>query len=181
MPFFICLLRGINVGGNKIIRMADLKQGFEEAGFEQVHTLLQSGNVVFQSPETDLALLTRQIEAIIIEGFGFESKIILLTQQALQAVVTQHPFPPEQIAEPSKILVTFLLNHADPDAVVALQSSIKGPESILGAGKTLYIFYPNGMGRSKLDNNLIQRSLNTVSTGRNWNTVNKLLALSQGL
>ncbi len=88
---YIALLRGINVGGNNIIRMADLKQSFEELGFSEVTTYIQSGNVLFNSSEGDKQLLTGKIEAHLSERFAYQSKIVLVTQDQLRQIVESAP------------------------------------------------------------------------------------------
>jgi uncharacterized protein (DUF1697 family) len=180
MTVFISLLRGINVGGNKKIRMAELTALYQSLGFTTVQTLLQSGNVIFSSTLTDPASITAQLEAAIIERFGFESKIILRSHDQLRAIIQHHPCSADQLAEPARILVTFLQREPDPQAVEALRQAHQGSEIIHHQGQELYLYYPDGMGRSKLDNSFIERKLKVISTGRNWNTVNKLLtSLSQ--
>lgn len=178
MPVLISLLRGINVGGNKKIKMAELKALYEALGFSNVRTLLQSGNVVFESENDNPEQVTGQIEAGIMERFGFESKIIMRTRDQLQAVIAHHTFSEVQLAEPGKLLIAFLKSEPNAQQVEALREAHTGPEIIHHRGSELYIYYPDGMGRSKLDNTFIERRLKTTSTGRNWNTVNKLLALA---
>lgn len=180
MQTYICLLRGINVGGNKQIKMADLKLMFESLGFTDVQTLLQSGNVVCRHPAADESTLTRQLEAAIVERYGFESRIVIRTAQAWRALATQHPFSAAQVSEPSKVLVTFLRDAPTPEAVetlLAVVATQANGEQLWVQGREVYAFFPAGMGRTKLDNTVIERKLKTVGTGRNWNTVQKVLAL----
>jgi uncharacterized protein (DUF1697 family) len=181
MAVYISLLRGINVGGNKRIKMADLKVLYEVLGFSGAQTLLQSGNVVFESATAEPEQIAAQIEAGIVQRYGFESKIIIRTCDQLRAVVENHPFSADQLAEPSKILLTFLQREPESAAVQNLIEAHTGSEMIYSNGRELYLYYPDGMGRSKLDNGLIERRLKVVGTGRNWNTVNKLLALAEGM
>ncbi|MBK8024784.1 MAG: DUF1697 domain-containing protein [Chloroflexi bacterium] len=180
MPTYISLLRGINVGGNKKVPMADLKTLYESLGFAGARTLLQSGNAVFASERTDLDGIVRDLEAGIRQRFGFESRIVLRTAEQWVAVVAAHPFTPEQIAEPSKILVTFLADIPSEEAIAALLAAHQGPEQIHVLGREVFTFYADGMGRSKLDLTFVERRLKTIGTGRNWNTVLKLLALAEG-
>jgi uncharacterized protein (DUF1697 family) len=177
MPTYICLLRGINVGGNKHIKMADLKGLFESLGFTDVQTLLQSGNVVLTTVETDMTALAPTIEAAIIGHYGFESKIVLRTPEQWRGIVAVHPFTPEQLTEPSKILVTFLRDVPMPVGIEALMALNTDNEQLWMGEHVVYAFFPNGMGRTKLDNNTLERKLKTTGTGRNWNTVQKLLAM----
>lgn len=177
MPTYICLLRGINVGGNKQIKMADLKVLFEAIDCTDVQTLLQSGNVVMKSAEVDVVMLGSKIEAAIIGQYGFESKIMLRTPEEWREVTENHPFTPEQLGEPSKILVTFLRDEPSPTAIKAMMALNSGDEQLWMGNRVVYAFFPNGMGRTKVDNNTLERKLKTTATGRNWNTVQKLLAM----
>jgi uncharacterized protein (DUF1697 family) len=172
----ISLLRGINVGGNKKIKMAELKTAYEALGFRDVVTLLQSGNVVFKTDETDLDALAERIEAGLKQQCALKTRILLRSPDHLRAIVADHPFTDAQLQDPGKILVTFMTREPDADAVAALIDGHSGPETIHHRGQELYITYPEGMGRSKLTNTVIERTLTVISTGRNWNTVNKLLA-----
>lgn len=179
MPVYISLLRGINVGGSKQIRMAELKTLYESLGFGGTQTLLQSGNVVFQSETPDPDQIANSIEAGIEQRFGFQSRIILRTRDQWQEILQRHPFSIDQLAEPSKILVMFLRDAPAIEAVEMLMQAHTGPEVIYPGGHELYIYYPEGMGRSKLDHALIERKLKVIATGRNWNTVTKLLTLCE--
>ncbi|MBZ0277920.1 MAG: DUF1697 domain-containing protein, partial [Anaerolineae bacterium] len=168
---------GINVGGNKKIPMAELKVLYESLKFEHVKTLLQSGNVIFATDQTDLDALAAQIEAGIIARFGFESKIILRTCAQLRAVAENHPYTATQLTEPSKTLVTFLESAPDAAAIQTLLDDHQGPEILHVIGAELFVFFPDGAGRSKLTNVFIEKRLKTTGTARNWNTVQKLLDL----
>ncbi|MCB9451117.1 MAG: DUF1697 domain-containing protein [Anaerolineaceae bacterium] len=176
MPVYISLLRGINVGGNKKIRMAELKALYESLGFTNVQTLLQSGNVIFETA-ADPAQLAAQIEAGVFNTFGFESKIILRTCADLRAVVEHAPYTAEQLAEPSKALVTFLATAPGDTAIQTLLNDHQGPEVLQVVGQELFVFYTDGAGRSKLTNVFIEKRLKTTGTARNWNTILKLLNL----
>jgi uncharacterized protein (DUF1697 family) len=179
MPVTISLLRGINVGGNKKIRMAELKALYESLGFAHVQTLLQSGNVVFAT-DSDPVLLAGQLEAAILATFGFESKIILRTCAELRAITEQHPYTAGQLAEPSKALVTFLAEAPDDTAIHTLLNDHQGPEALHVIGREAFAFYTDGAGRSKLTNVFIEKRLRTTGTARNWNTILKLRDLCGG-
>ncbi len=180
MPVYISLLRGINVGGNKRIKMAELKDLYESLGLMGTQTLLQSGNAVFYTGVNDAAAVADRIETGIKARFGFESRIILRTVEAFRAVVEKHPYSPEQLKEPKKILVMFLRDVPDADAIAQLKTDHQGREEITIIGQEAYLFYTDGMGLSKLDNNFIERRLKCSGTGRNWNTTNHLLELALG-
>ena len=181
MPVYIALLRGINVGGHKRIKMADLRGLLESLGLDDVKTILQSGNVVFTSDESSHDELIRTIEAGIVAHYGFESKIILRRIGAFRDVVSDNPYADKPDLDASKLLVTFLASAPDADAMTRLREAQKGDEQVELVGQELYIYYPDGMGRSKLSNVFIQKHLKLVSTGRNWKTTNKLLALAEAV
>lgn len=178
MTVWIALLRGINVGGNKKIRMADLKTLLESLGLRGVQTLLQSGNVVFESDQIEHDQLVSQIEAGIEQTFGFHSDVILRTREQLRAIVEAHPFSEDQLAEPAKIAVVFLRTAPDIEAIESVRKAYTGPEEFHLNGTELYVYYPEGMGRSKLGDALSDKKLHNTGTARNWNTVRKLLALA---
>jgi uncharacterized protein (DUF1697 family) len=180
MPTCISLLRGINVGGNKRVPMADLKRLYESLGFSQVQTLLQSGNAVFQSDQTDTAALTHLIEAGIQRTFGFESRIILRTPDQWRTLMTEHPFSSEQMADPAKILVFLLAAPPHSEGIPIVTAGVQPPEIVHLRGQEVYLYFGDGMGRSKLSTAWIEKQLRAVGTGRNWNTVVKLMALADG-
>lgn len=177
---YISMLRGINVGGNKKIKMDALRGLYESLGMAGAQTLLQSGNVVFKSDLTDRPALIQQLEAGIEQRFGFHSTVLLRTLGEWRDVVSRNPLPADQ-ADPSKLVVMFLSDSPTQDAVDALKKTYTGPETIQIAGKEAYLYYPDGQGRSKLTNGLIERKLDVSGTVRNWNTVTKLLDLATRL
>jgi len=177
MPVIISLLRGINVGGNKKIKMADLRSLYADLGFTDTKTLLQSGQAICRADTADLTQIQATIEAGIQERFGFDVQVMTLTPEDLQAIVDAHPFDDEQVSDPGKIAFVFLDSVPDAPAVDDLRENNVGREVIHADGRMLYIFYTDGKGRSKLDNNRIERTLNVTATARNWNTTMKILAL----
>jgi uncharacterized protein (DUF1697 family) len=181
MPIYIALLRGINVGGNKQIKMEALRALFESLGYGGAKTLLQSGNVVFASDENDVPELTQQIEAGIEDTFGFHSDIILRTAAELRSIIAHLPFAADRELDPSKLTVSFFADALDAAAVESIQelmATYKGPEELHIAERELYIYYPEGMGRSKLGEAFARKKLNRSGTVRNWNTINKLADLA---
>ncbi len=177
MPVWISLLRGINVGGNKKLPMAELKALYQSIGLANTHTLLQSGNAIFTGEMLDPVALTAQIEAAIVERFGFESRVMLRTPAEMRSVFQQHPFRDLAVFDPQKVLVTFLRDVPDPAQVERLFMAHKGSELIHVIGREAYVYYPEGVGRSKLDNVFIEKHLKTAGTARHWNTVTTLVDL----
>lgn len=177
MTVAVSLLRGINVGGRNKIRMADLRDMYRGLGLRQVRSLLQSGNVLFETAETDLTGVGRELEAAIRASFGLDIRIILRSSADFSGIFRRHGFSSEQLQEPRKIAVVFLSDVADSAAVDKLRDNNPGREIIHAAGADLYIFYADGMARSKLDSSRIERALGLHSTARNWNTCNRISKL----
>ncbi|NDJ53394.1 MAG: DUF1697 domain-containing protein [Chloroflexi bacterium] len=177
MPVFISLLRGINVGGNKRIKMADLRTLYQSLGLTNVQSLLQSGNVSFESDLADHGAITAMIEAEIQRAYAFEVRVLLRNAEEFRSSLEKHPFTAAQLQEPTKLLISYLSTMPTDTDIKTLKSGYDGSEDILWRGKELYVFYVNGMARSKLTNLYIERKLGMVSTGRNWNTVTKIVNL----
>jgi uncharacterized protein (DUF1697 family) len=178
MPVYISLLRGINVGGHKKIKMADLRALYESLDFTGTKTILQSGNAIFESQQSDRVQLSKQIEAAIEEHFDFHTHIIIRTTAEMKDVIERNPFSAEQETDPKKLLVMFLSAVPDAAAIDNLRQAHSGSEKIQSSGQELYLYYPDGAGRSKLTTTLIEKKLAIVGTARNWNTVSKLVVLA---
>ena len=177
MSMYVALLRGINVGGKNAIAMSALRNLVSELGFASVKSLLQSGNLVFQSDGQTVDRLENLLEKETSPRLGISADYLVRSAAEWAKVVAANPFPKEVKTDPSHVVVMFLKTAPAPKIVQALQASIQGPEIVRGRGKELYIVYPAGIGTSKLTGALIERELGTRGTARNWNTVLKLLAL----
>lgn len=175
----VALLRAVNVAGKNLVAMADLREMLEELGFTDVRTLLQSGNLVFQSNRLAGAALESKLEAETAKRLKVSCDYFVRTTAEWAKVVAQNPFLDEAERDPGHLVVMFLKAAADAKAVKSLVAAIQGPEIVRAMGKQLYIVYPAGIGRSKLTNALIEKHLGTRGTGRNWNTVLKLAAMVQ--
>lgn len=175
---YICLLRGINVGGNKRIKMADLRQLLGNLSLKNVQTILQSGNVVFESDETNRDKLIKNIEASIEDAYGFEVKVMLRTAEEWQAIIDKKPIYDFEVAG-NRLLVVCLDTVPKPDNIKELVDSHTGDEIIHVFEQEFFIYYGDGMGKSKLSNAVLERKLNVTTTARNWNTVIKLQALAE--
>ena len=178
---FVALLRGINVGGNKIIKMDALRTLCESLGLSEAQTLLQSGNVVFQSEEKNREKLARRIEGGIEKKFRFEARVVVRSSVDLRRVIEKNPFKAGKTPNLSLLQVMFLDGKPEAGAYADLRSSYKGSEEMHLVGEELFVYYCNGSGKSKLTNDLIQRKLQVAGTARNWNTIQKLFDLTNGL
>lgn len=181
MPAIICLLRGVNVGGHNPIKMDDLRALCASLRCRNPQTYVQSGNVVFDSSEKDLAKLSRNIAAAIERKCRFRPGIVLRTASEMRGVVARNPFAARSDVEPSKLLVTFLAQKPSRAAAAALKQRSISPEELHLIGSELYIYFPNGAGRSKLNWSNLDKALETTGTARNWNTVTRLLAMAESL
>jgi uncharacterized protein (DUF1697 family) len=179
MIIHIALLRGINVGGHNLVSMSDLRQLFADLGFPDAKSLLQSGNVVFESPQAADAEVERRLEKETAERLGVAADFIVRSAKEWKRIVSRNPFPKEAETDPGHLIVMFLKSASTTKNLDSLQSAIRGPETLRGDGKQLYIVYPDGIGRSKLTAALIERKLGTRGTARNWNTILKLAALCE--
>jgi len=176
----ICMLRGVNVGGHNMIKMDALKALCVSLKLKDPQTYVQSGNVIFRTEEKDQEKLTRRIQDAIEKTVGFRPGVMLRTLAELQQVVARNPFAKRSGIEPGKLLVNFLA--ADPGKQArekALAIKMIGPEEMHLVGREAYIYFPNGQGRSKFPWPAIERTLGTSGTGRNWNSVTKMLEIAE--
>ena len=175
---YIALLRGINIGRNKRIKMADLVETLELLGFKNIKTYLQSGNVIFEHDSSDIVEITENIERKISETFSFSVDVIIRTKDELESAVKDNPFISEPDIELDKLHVTFLSDIPDQKAVLNLDINKAENEKFEIIGREVYLYCPNGYARTKLKNDVFEKKLNTTATTRNWKTTNKLLELS---
>lgn len=174
MTVQIALLRGVNVGGNRKIAMADLKAMLEDLGFTGVKTLLQSGNAVFRSPTLAGAALEAFLDAETERRLGLPIRHIVRDAAEWRAIVEANPLPDEARAEPSKFLVVVGREALSAEALVAVRAALRPPEKLEAVGRTVYAYFGEGMGQSKAAEVLNRKAAAFIATGRNWNTVLKL-------
>ena len=155
--------------------MDELKAFLARQGFQDVSTLLASGNIVFRAGRTPPDKLEKTLEADFAKAFGYQSEVFVRTGDEWREIVRRNPFPDEAEADPGRFVLLALKRAPPPAAVKALQDAIVGRETVKAVGRQLYAIYPDGQGRSKLTGALMERKLGTRVTGRNWNTVLKLL------
>jgi uncharacterized protein (DUF1697 family) len=180
MTTIIALLRGVNVTGNHMIKMADLRALCESLGHCNVQTYVQSGNVVFQTSERSHAGLSAKIEAAIEKTHGFRPDVVLRTVPEMREVIAKNPFAKRKDIEPGKLIITFLATEPVAESRGALSSLKPDPEELHAKGREVYVYFPDGMGRSKFVP-VLGRALKGKGTARNWNTVTKLLEMAETL
>ena len=174
----IALLRAVNVGGRSVA-MAELRALLAELGCGNPRTLLQSGNAVFtMKARTSPAALEARLEAQAQRRFGIPIAFMLRSATEWDALILRNPFVEAAQRDPAHLVLMTLKAAPTAAAIDALRGGYKGPETIHVAGRDAYLIYPEGIGRSKLTNALIERKLGVAGTARNWNTVLKLAALA---
>ncbi len=174
----LVLLRGINVGGNQLIPMADLRAWLLAQGFVNPRSILQSGNLVLGSLDLTGAPLEEALATAAGRRFGFEPEFFVRTVAEWQAVIERNPLVDLAASDPSRFLVHFFKRPITAGQVRALRAACKGSEQFEGRGREVYVFYPDGIARPGLTQAMIDRHLETRGTARNWNTVKKLHALA---
>jgi uncharacterized protein (DUF1697 family) len=169
------MLRGVNLGPSRRMKMEELRAVYESLGLTDVRSHIQSGNVVFRAPR---AMTAKRIEDAIEKRFGFRSTVVLRTTEELQDVIARNPF---QEFEPSKLLVWFMVDDPGEEARVRVRALDTPPEKLYADGRELYIYFPNGQARPTLNMAAVGKAIGGDGTGRNWNTVTKLLEIATSL
>jgi len=183
MTVYVSMLRAVNVGGSGLIKMDALREVYESLGLADVRTLLQSGNVVFRSGLTDRRKLVKRITQEIERRFDLQVEVILRTLAELASIVDRGPLLAPG-ADKSKLLVMFLSAVPGAPAQEALMKWHKSKqlkELLEIRGPEIYLYYPDGVGRSKLTSGVIENKLDTAGTARNWNTLIKLVEAGREL
>jgi uncharacterized protein (DUF1697 family) len=175
MKTYIALFRGINVGGNHMLPMKDLKVLLEQSGCVDVQTYIQSGNAILRCPTTDAAGLAAQITASVFRGHGFGPRVLLLTLRQLEGAVAGNPFP-EAEENPKSVHLFFLAERPKQPDLRALQA-LQATERFALKGDVFYLHTPEGFGISKLAGR-VERLLGVEATARNWRTVKTLLQMA---
>jgi uncharacterized protein (DUF1697 family) len=174
----IALLRAVNVGGRSVA-MAELRTMLAELGCGNPRTLLQSGNAVFTlKAQTSPTAFEAELEAQAQRRFGIPVAFMLRSAAEWGALILRNPFVEAAQRDPAHLVLMALKGAPTAAAINTWRDGYKGPETIHVAGRDAYLIYPEGVGRSKLTNALIERKLGVAGTARNWNTVLKLAALA---
>jgi len=183
METYIALLRGINVSGQKKIKMVDLKVMFENIGFNSVITYIQSGNVIFESNKMDTKEISDTIENGIRAHFGYDVPVFIIAPKTLLMIYNNNPYTyliEQEKLEGKKMYFTLLSGRPDISKVTEISKFCSEGEDFTITDKAVYFYAANGYGKTKLNNNFFEKKLNCTATTRNLKTVMKLLELSKG-
>ena len=175
MATYIALLRGINVSGHNMIKMDELKGVLGELDFTGIRTYIQSGNIVFGSNSDDPAALAAGIAGKIRERFGFEVPVVIRTLQELDVISKSNPFLRDGNLDAGKMHVTFLSELPDPGRTEKIMEYNFPPDEFAINGKEIYLYCPDGYGRTKLTPQFFESKLKVSTTTRNWKTILTLL------
>jgi uncharacterized protein (DUF1697 family) len=178
MQTYIAILRGINVSGHKLIKMDALRKLFDDMGFKNTKTYIQSGNVVFQIKETKPKDLEKKIASSILKEFGFEVPVLVKEADELEVVLKNNPFINKRKEDVTKLHVTFLSDESEKALIDKIKEGAYASDEFIIAGKTVYLFCPKGYGNTKLSNTFFENKLKVTATTRNWKTINELVSMA---
>jgi uncharacterized protein (DUF1697 family) len=178
MASYVALLRGINIGPRNRIAMPALREALEAAGFEDVKTYVQSGNVVLASG-AKADTVRRKVEQVIAKSFDLEIAVVVRTAADLERIVKANPLK-KVATEPKRYQVTFLDSKLPAAALRELEAVAASGEQVVARGREVYAWHPAGVARSKLWTKLAGKSLGVTGTSRNWTTVEALRDLAGG-
>ena len=181
MTVVISMLRGVNLGNRNRVKMDALRALYASLKLRGPQTYIQSGNVIFETKEQDMARLATRIGNGIERNFCFRCDVVVRTASELRSAIIRNPFAARPGIDPSKLLVTFLASAPAAEARERLLRIKTDPEELRIDGSELYTYYPNGIGCSKLQMAVIERALKISGTGRNWTSVTKMLEMAEKL
>ncbi len=171
---YISLLRGINVSGQKKIKMQDLRALYEGLGFKEVDSYIQSGNVVFNTKKSKASTLEKKIALAISKAYGFEVPVMVLEKEEWSYLQQHNPFQEKQSEFPKALHCTILEKAPSQEGLDRLADYSFLPDEFVVDGRYIYVFCPNGYGRTKITNNFFESKLKLRATTRNWRSVNTI-------
>jgi uncharacterized protein (DUF1697 family) len=178
METYLAILRGINVSGQKLIPMKELKTLFEALNFQHVSTYIQSGNVLFRAEAADVRALAAQIESSIQERYQFQVPVLIRTPGDLQAAIGRNPFLQLSNPDTDKLHITFLADQPTQARIDQVSSGQYAPDQCHISGREVFLYCPQGYGRTKLSNTFLETKLGVKATTRNLKTVRQLISMA---
>ncbi len=178
MNVYISMLKGINVGGQKQLRMESLRESYEGLGFSRVRSYVQSGNIIFESPEIEPSVLRKRIEAKIEQAYRCQISVFIRQPHEFQSLLAGNPFINDRDVDPSKLHVTFLYHVPSEPWWSEMASPRDSTDEFARSEMAIYLFCPNGYAKTRLSNSFFERRLGMPVTTRNWNTVNALYKIA---
>ena len=178
MPIYIALLRGINIGPHKRMKMEKLRACCEGLGFIKVKTYIQSGNVIFSAGKLSPAALSKKLGECIVSDFGFSAEVISRSREEMKEIIDDNPFMKERGIDASKLHVAFLSESASAAALKKLQELTLAPDRARSSGTEIYFYFPNGVSGSSLWKHPLDKVLSLPVTMRNWRTVTTLYQMA---
>jgi uncharacterized protein (DUF1697 family) len=179
MPTYALLIRGINVGGNKRLAMADLRELLTGLGYADVRTLLQSGNAVFHTAKTKQDALATQIEKAIAADLGLTVRCMTRSAAEMLSVIEANPFA-EFATEGSKLFAMFLSASPEASHLAEHDPRALDPAGVRLGERVIYQWCPHGLIEAPNVSAFVEKNLKVAVTARNWNTVTKLGAMLSG-
>ena len=176
MPTYVALLRGINISGQKLIKMADLRSHFTTFGATEARTYIQSGNVVFEHSEKSARTLQAKLEAHLANKLGYAVPTLVIAAKEFASIAAAIPYDTDQSEVGWRMYICFFQEPPTAAAIRTIKPLVTEKERLIIKGVVGYAFYEGGLGRAKLSSTIIERKLGLV-TLRNWNTVSSLLGM----
>ncbi|MBO0912283.1 MAG: DUF1697 domain-containing protein [Acidobacteria bacterium] len=181
MPIYVAMLRGINIGPHKRMKMDKLRLCFESLGLEEVKTYIQSGNIVFRGAKFSDRALAKKLEDLIERDFGFSAAVITRTRDELGRVIEDNPLVKQRGIVESRLHVVFLSGPPTAASLKTLEELTRPPDRMRNLEREIYFYFPNGVSGSSLWKHPLDRILTVTATMRNWTTVNKLYEMARDL
>jgi len=176
MQQYVCLLRGINVGGRNKMKMEALRQSLERAGLLEVMTYIQSGNIIFKSESTDKLEIDNTIHCTILNDFGYDVPVLIMTSQEFEAIFNNNPFSSHK-PDIKDLHVTLLKDLPDENLCNDLANYHYKEDQYQIVDTSVYLWIKGGYGRTKLSNTFLEKKLKIQATTRNWKTMGKIINL----
>lgn len=177
MNMYLCLLRGINVSGQKIIKMAHLRELLEIEGFVNVRTYIQSGNILLESEQFSKDELNKVIENFILKEYGWEVPCLVLNLEDLKEILANNPFPEQTALKANQPYVCIPQQELSKELLYSLDAVHFEGEYFKARKKAIYLYSTLAINKSKLSNHLFEKKLNMSCTTRNWRTLTKLYSM----